>query len=134
MAHCHRFLIGALVFGPVLVSCGQATSPGIEGRWAAAGIELTLQPNSGQLRLVCTVPAQLDQGLVPDSAGNVTFWTLVQPMELQTPYRADFVGHFVADALVATVTLTRDGSSPVVRSYTMLRNGDSGLDKIYCAL
>ncbi len=35
MAHCHRFLIGALVFGPVLTSCGQVTSPGIEGRWAA---------------------------------------------------------------------------------------------------
>ncbi len=134
MAHCHRFLIGALVFGPVLTSCGQVTSPGIEGRWAATGIELTLQPNSAQLRLVCMVPAQLDHGLLPDSAGNITFSTLAQPMELQTPYRADFVGHIVADALVATVTLTRNGSSPVVHSYTMLRNGDSGLDKIYCAL
>ncbi len=114
MAHCHRFLIGALVFGPVLTSCGQVTSPGIEG--------------------LCMVPAQLDHGLLPDSVGNITFSTLAQPMELQTPYRADFVGHIVADALVATVTLTRNGSSPVVHSYTMLRNGDSGLDKIYCAL
>ncbi len=134
MAHRDRFLIGALLLGPVLASCGQATSPGIEGRWAATGIELTLQPNSGQLRLVCTVPAQVDHGLLPDSAGNITFSTLVQPVELQTPFRADFVGHLVADALIATVTLTRNGSSPVVHSYTMLRNGDSGLDKIYCAL
>jgi len=134
MAHSHRFLIGVLLFGPVFASCGQVTSPGIEGRWAAPGIELTLQPNSGQLRLVCTMPAQLDHGLLPDSVGNIIFSTLVQPMELHAPYRADFVGHLVADALVATVTLTRNGSSPVVHSYTMLRNGDSGLDKIYCAL
>ena len=130
----HRFLIGALLFGPVLASCGQVTSPGIEGLWAATGIELTLQPNSAQLRLVCTVPAQLTHGLLPDSAGNITFSTLVQPMELQAPYRADFVGHLGADALVATVTLTRNGSSPIVHSYTMRRNGNAGLDKIYCAL
>jgi hypothetical protein len=134
MARRYSFPIGALVFAPVLASCGQVTGPGIEGRWAATGIEFTLQPNSGQLRLVCTEPARLDHGLLPDSAGKVTFSTLVQPMALQTPYHADFVGHLVADALVATVTLTRNGGSPVVHSYTMLRNGDSGLDKIYCAL
>jgi hypothetical protein len=55
-------------------------------------------------------------------------------MEARTPYRADFVGHVVADALVAMVTLTDNGSSPVVRSYTMLRNGDAGFDRIACAL
>jgi hypothetical protein len=134
MAHGRRFLIGALVFGPLLASCGQVTSPGIEGRWAATGIELVLQPNAAQLQLVCTLPAQVHLGLLPDAAGNIAFSTLLQPMELQTPYHADFIGKLVADALVATVTLTRSGSSPVVHNYTMLRNGDDGFENIACAL
>ena len=134
MAPCHRFVIVALVFGPVLASCREVTSPGIEGRWAATGIELTAQPSSAELRLLCAAPAQLNHGLLPDSAGNITFSTLVQPVELQAPYRVDFVGRLVADALVATVTTTRTGSNPVVHRYTMFRNGDAGFDKIFCAL
>src|SRR2546422_8385664 len=59
MAPCHRFVIVALVLGPVLASCREVTSPGIEGRWAATGIELTAQPSSAELRLLCAAPAQL---------------------------------------------------------------------------
>jgi hypothetical protein len=126
-------LLGPLAIGVLLAACREVTGPGIEGRWAATGIELIAQPSAAELRLVCTEPAQVPQGLVPDSAGTVRFSTQVQPVRLSLPYHVDFLGQLVGDTLAATVTWTIDARTSVSQSYLMLRDGDSGFDKIFCA-
>ncbi len=133
MANFHRVLC-PLAVGVLLAGCREATSPGIEGRWAAYGIELIAQPSAAELRLICTEPARVTPGLVPDSTGTVRFSTQVQPVQLSLPYRVDFVGRLVGGVLAATVTRNIGAGTPVSQGYVMLRDGDSGLDKIYCAL
>jgi|SRR5260370_13309030 hypothetical protein len=134
MAHCHRVIIGALASGTLLASCREVTGPGVEGRWASTGIELVAQQGTTELRLLCAAPARLTHGLVPDSTGTIRFSTSVQPVQLGTPYRVDFLGQLVGDTLFATVTGTGDVGRPIVQTYTMLRGGDPAFDKIFCAL
>jgi len=45
----------------------------------------------------------------------------------------DFLGRLVGNALMATVTRTVDAGTSVVQSYVMLRDGDAGFDRIFCA-
>ncbi len=127
------FVACLLGVAPLLSGCGEITHPGIEGRWAASGIELIAQPNAAELQLVCAAPARLAHGLLPDSGGAVRFSTEVQPVQLTTPYRVDFLGRLVGNALMATVTRTVDAGTSVVQSYVMLRDGDAGFDRIFCA-
>ena len=54
MAHFHRHIIAALALGTLLAGCREATGAGIEGRWAAHGIELITQPGATELQLICT--------------------------------------------------------------------------------
>jgi len=115
----------------LFLGCGDATGPGVSGRWAATGIELVALAHTAELRLACATPARLTHGLLPDSARTIRFSTMVQPV-WGTPYRIDFLGRFVGDVLLAT--LTYPGPSPIARTYTMQPDGDAGLDKIFCAV
>jgi hypothetical protein len=133
MVHCHRVIIGALASGTLLGSCRETTGPGIEGRWAATGLELVAQRGTTELQLLCAAPAGLTHGLVPNSAGTIRFSTSVQPVQLRTPYRVDFLGHLIGDTLFATVTGTGDVGGPIIQTYTMLRDGDPAFDKFFCA-
>jgi hypothetical protein len=132
MADLYR-LLGPLAVGVLLAACREVTGPGIEGRWAATGIELIAEQSAAELRLVCTEPAHIAQGLVPDSGGAVRFSTQVQPVRLSPSYHVDFLGQLVGDTLAATVTWTIDARTSVSKSYVMLRDGDAGFDKIFCA-
>jgi hypothetical protein len=134
MAHFHRYVIGVLTLGTLLAGCREGTGPGIEGRWAARGIELITQPGTTELQLICTSPARLTHGILPDSAGTIRFSTLVQPLAVRPPYRVDFLGTFVGNALYATVTRNSDATSPSVQTYVMLPNGDPGFAGVFCAM
>ena len=134
MAHFHRGIIGALACGTLVASCREVTGPWVDGRWAATGIELVAQRGTTELRLLCAAPARLTHRLLADSTGTIRFSTLVQPLQVRTPYRVDFLGQLAGNALFATVTLTGDVGRPIVQSYAMLRDGDPGFDKIFCAL
>src|SRR5881296_676603 len=123
-------LLGAFAF---VAGCGEATGPGITGRWAAPGIELTALPSSAEFRLACAAPARLSQRLVSDSAGAIRFSTRIQPV-WGASYRVDFVGQIAGRWLFATVTRTFDAGAPVVQEYTLLQDGDAGFDKVFCAL
>ena len=125
-------LIGVLASGAFLSSCREGTGPGLEGRWAAIGIELTVQAGTTELRLACAAPARLTQGLLPDSTGTIRFSTPIQPV-WGASYRVGFLGRLVGDGLFATVTRTFDAGTPVVQTYTMLRDGDPEFDRIVCA-
>ena len=131
---CLRRLLTPPVLTAILAGCGDFTSPGIDGRWASTGIELVGEPRTATLRLACATPARLTHGLLPDSAGSIRFST---PMQFQLGiaplvYQVDFLGHLAADTLVATVTRRLDSGASVVQTYTMLRNGDAGWDRIGC--
>jgi hypothetical protein len=130
-----RRLVTAVASGVVLAACGEFTGPGIEGRWAAIGIELIAEPGTAELRLPCAIPARLRQGLLPDSAGTIRFSTLVQVhIGLASyPYRIDFLGHLVGDSLFTTVTRRSEVGAPLVQTYIMLRDGNAGWDRIGCA-
>jgi hypothetical protein len=134
MTSFHRFL-PPFALGVVLAGCDLFTGPGIEGRWAATGIELVAEPGTAELRLACAAPARLTHGLVPDSAGTIRFSTAVQFHIGIAPhlYRVDFLGHLGADTLFATVTRRFGVGAPVVQTHTMLRDGDAGWDRIGCA-
>ena len=134
MAHFRRLVVSAFAFGAFLTSCTESVGPGIKGRWAASGIELISQPGTTELRLLCFKPAQLPDGLHPDSASTIRFSVMTEPLELAAPYRVDFEGQFVGDALFATVTRTSHGGSSSVQTYTMLPNGDPQFDRFACAL
>jgi len=127
----HRDLL-PLILGAAasLTSCRDGTGPALTGRWAATGIELIALPQTGELRLACAIPAPITHGLLPDSAGLIRFSTTVQPV-WGTPYHIDFQGQLVEDSLYAT--LTYPGPPPVARTYSLVRDGDAGLDKIFCA-
>src|SRR2546428_262200 len=114
----------------LFLGCGDATGPGVTGRWAATGIELVALPQTAELRLACASPARLTHGLLPDSARTVRFSITVQPV-WGTAYRVDFLGQLVGDSLYAS--LTYPGPPPIARTYNMVLDGDAGLDKIFCA-
>ncbi len=116
----------------LLTGCGEVTAPGVTGRWAATGIELVAQPQTAELSLPCIAPARVSHGLLPDSAGFIRFSTAVQPV-WGAAYRVDFLGQLAGRWLFATVTRTVGEGPPVSESYALVRDGDSGLDKIFCA-
>jgi hypothetical protein len=128
------FVVCLLSVAALLIGCGEITSPGIEGRWAASGIELIALPSAAELHLLCAAPAHLAHGLLPDSAGVIRFSTQVQPLQLAASYRVDFLGRLAGNTLTATVTRTVDAGTPVTQTYVMLRDGDAGLNRIFCAL
>jgi len=133
MTYARGFLT-LLAASSLLAACHDFIGTGIEGRWAAPGIELMAQASDAELQFICTAPAHVGHGLLPDSAGIFRFSTQVVGYQLATPIRVDFVGRLVSDTLIATVTRGVGGNAPDVRTYAMLRNGDSGIDKIACAL
>lgn len=127
-----RYLLAALGSGALLVGCDEFTAPGIEGRWAAPGIEVTAHPRSAELRFRCTAAARLTRGLLPDSGGRIRFSVLVQPL-CGGRERLDFAGRLVADTLFATVTRTFGAATPVIQTYTMLPQGDADFVRCGCA-
>ena len=133
MPHARR-LPTLLAASALLAACHDFIGPGIEGRWAAPGIQLIGQASDAELQFYCTTPAHVGHGLLPDAAGVFRFSTQVVGYQLATPIRVNFVGQLVRDTLIATVTRAGDGNAPDVLTYVMLRNGDSGIDKVACLL
>ena len=133
MTHA-RLLPILLAASSLLAACHDFIGPGIEGRWAAPGIQLIAQAGDAELQFYCTSPAHVGHGLLPDAAGAFRFSTQVVGHQLgATPIRVDFVGRLVRDTVIATVTRARDGNAPDVLTYVMLRDGDSGIEKVACA-
>lgn len=132
MTYARGFLT-LLAASSLLAACHDFMGPGIEGRWAAPGIELMAQARDAELQFICTAPAHVGHGLLPDSAGTFRFSTQVVGYQLATPIQVDFAGRLVGDTLIATVTRGAGGNAPEVQTYAMLRNGDSGIEKIACA-
>src|SRR3990172_3259732 len=113
----------------ILVACGNPTAPGIEGRWAARGIELTSRATEVLLRLPCE-QIRATPGLVPDRFGYVRFTTPVRT--LSASYELDFTGQLRRDTLAATASILAPGGSPHVTTYLMLSGGDPAFDGYVC--
>ena len=120
--------VGALA---AFAGCTEATGPEVPGRWAALGIQLSASDSTVELQIACAVPAHVGHGFFTDSASAIRFSTPIQPV-WGTPFQVAFVGQRAGRWLFATVTRTFSLGPPVVETYSMLRDGDAGFDKIAC--
>lgn len=127
MRKMHVWLITAIALS---VGCGDSLGPGINGRWAAMGIELVGDGGGATLRLPCTRPVELPRSIAFDKSGHVQFSGSVR----EQWYSFDFVfaGQLERDALVATLTFSSPGQPPSVSNYRMTQSGEPGLDGMFC--
>ncbi len=125
-----QFLFAVLGCAALLGACGEATGPGVQGRWAASGIELIAERFATEVRLPCATTARVPRALVPDSSGIIRFSTAATSQ--WTSYTLDFVGQFRGDTLAATLTSTFAVGTPLVRTYTMLPDADPQFGSFYC--
>ncbi len=114
----------------LLAACGEATGPGLRGRWAAKGIELTVRPLTTELRLPCGIAGLVLRPISPDAAGNIQFSTRVTVHG--TSYSVDFVGQFRSDTLAAMLTVA--AGMPWVETFAMLPDADSQFGSFVCLI
>jgi len=120
-------LVSAIV---LCIGCGDSLGPGINGRWAATGIELVGAGGNAELRLPCTHPVRLPRWTSFDGTGHIQFSGKVR--EYWYSYDFVFAGQLQNDTLAATLTFSVPSQPPSVRDYRMTPDGDSGLDRIFC--
>lgn len=115
----------------VAFGCTDSLGPGLTGRWAAPGIELQAKSGRVELRMPCVAPYRSPRlKVIP--ADRIEF--VGQMNNLWYKFDFTFRGRFVGDTLSATLTRTVPGHDPSVTDYQMTPDGDSGLDRIVCAL
>jgi hypothetical protein len=127
MSKAHVCLTAAIALS---AACGNSLGPGINGRWAATGIELVTVAGGGELRLPCVRPVPILPRTRFDANGRIQFAGAVR--ELWYNYDFVFTGQLRADTLDATLTVTRANQAPAVTAYLMTPNADSGLDRVVC--
>ncbi len=125
-----RLMTSAVGAAALLAGCGEATGLGLRGRWAAKGIELTARPFATELRLPCATTGRVSLPILPDSAGIIRFSTPVRGQ--WSSYTVDLVGRFSGDTLSATLTSTFAVGTPLVQTYTMLRDADPAFGSFFC--
>jgi hypothetical protein len=115
----------------LLANCTEVTAPNIQGRWAAAGIQLAAEPLTIVLQLPCDTKGQVPRTFLSDSPDMVRFSTRVIGPH-GTAYAVDFLGQFRGDTLAVTLTSTFLVGEPLVQTYAMVPNGDPAFGSFIC--
>jgi len=126
----NRMRVGLVAAIAISIGCSDSFGPGIDGRWAAGGIELVGSAGSAELRLPCVRPVRLPRWTRFDGTGHIQFSGSVR--ELWYSYDFVFAGQLQSDTLAATLTVSAPSHPPSVTNYLMTPDGDSGLDRMYC--
>ena|SRR5437762_14074411 len=113
----------------VIAGCGDLTSPGFTGRWAAEGIELRASTSQSQLRFPCATVAPMAP-VRADSTGR--FELFGRASHTYGSFDVMVQGQFVGDTIHADVTILSQGAPPHTTTHVLVRNGDPGFEGFYC--
>jgi hypothetical protein len=113
-----------------IAGCGDLTSPGLTGRWAAEGIELRASTSRSELRFPCATVAPMSPVRV-DSTGR--FELFGRASHTYGSFDVMVQGQFVrGDTIHADVTILSQGAPPHTMPHVLVRDGDPGFEGFYC--
>jgi hypothetical protein len=113
----------------LIAGCGDLTSPGLTGRWAAEGIELRASTSQSELRFPCATVAPMVPVHV-DSTGR--FALLGRASHSYGSFDVMVHGQFVRDTIHADVTTLALGAPPHTTPHVLVRNGDPRFEGFGC--